>query len=42
MRIVMDAICQALARSQNPDRIIAFASAVIAWLVVTVLRAVIG
>ena len=42
MHSVVDEICKALARSRHPDGIIAFPSAIIAWLVVTVLRAVIG
>ena len=33
---------QALAASQHPDRILAFAAGVIAWFVVSILRGVIG
>ena len=39
---IVDRLSEALARSQNPDRIIAFVSVATAWLAVTVLRALVG
>jgi hypothetical protein len=42
MEDITNRLRQALATSRHPDRILAVASAIIAWFVVTVLRAVVG